>query len=108
MSAIQVKNIFIWFQTNDNGREDIYLGSGDVKASMDSSFFQQRNRRSSRIQTENGNLFIKTPVEANYMTMATQATGVTKKDEFQPLVLRSLYTIENLKLVVPEPLKKEI
>ena len=40
------------------------------------------------------------------MTMATQATGVTKKDEFQPLVLRSLYTIENLKLVVPEPLKK--
>ena len=33
--------------------------------------------------------------------MATQATGVTKKDEFQPLVfLKSLYTIENLKLVV--------
>ena len=40
------------------------------------------------------------------MTMATQATGVTKKDEFQPLVLE-VFTIENLKLVVPEPLKKE-
>ena len=93
--------------TNDNGREDIYLGSGDVKSI--NGFLVSFNKGiegAVEFKQENGNLFIKTPVEANYMTMATQATGVTKKDEFQPLVLRSLYTIENLKLVVPEPLKK--
>ena len=93
--------------TNDNGREDIYLASGEVKSI--NGFLVSFNKGiegAVEFKQENGNLFIKTPVEANYMTMATQATGVTKKDEFQPLVLRSLYTIENLKLVVPEPLKK--
>lgn len=40
------------------------------------------------------------------MTMATQATGNTAKDQYQPLVLRSLYSINELKLVVPEGLKK--
>ena len=72
--------------TNDNGREDIYLGSGDVKSI--NGFLVSFNKGiegAVEFKQENGNLFIKTPVEANYMTMATQATGVTKKDEFQPL-----------------------
>jgi hypothetical protein len=49
-------------------------------------------------KNEGGKLFIKTPVDASYMTMATQATGTTVKDEFQPLALRSLYSINELKL----------
>ena len=94
--------------TNDNGREDIYLGSGDVK-SINGFLVSFNKGIEGAVEFKKGkrNLFIKTPVEANYMTMATQATGVTKKDEFQPLALKVFYTIENLKLVVPEPLKKK-
>ena len=40
------------------------------------------------------------------MTMATQATGNTQKDEYQPLAYRSLYTINDLRIVVPEGLRK--
>jgi cytochrome c-type biogenesis protein CcsB len=57
-------------------------------------------------KNEGGKLMIKTPVDASFMTMATQATGTTVKNEFQPLALRSLYTINDLKLVVPQGLMK--
>lgn len=93
--------------TNETSREDIFLGDGEVKNI--NGFLVSLNRPiegAVEFKTENGNVLIKTPVEANYMTMATQATGVTKKNEFQPLAFRSLYTIENLKIVVPEPIKK--
>ncbi|KAF5279628.1 hypothetical protein FQR65_LT15323 [Abscondita terminalis] len=58
------------------------------------------------IHDENGFLQIKSPSDAQYMTMATQKTGVAKKDELDSLKLRSLYTIGDLKLVVPEGVKK--
>ena len=93
--------------TNEMSREDIFLGNGEVKNI--NGFLVSFNRPiegAVEFKTENGNVLIKTPVEANYMTMATQTTGSTKKNEFQPLAFRSLYTIENLKIVVPEPIKK--
>ena len=93
--------------TNDSGREDIYLASGDVKNINGFLIsFDRPIDGAVEFKNENGNILIKTPEEANYMTMATQATGVTKKNEFQPLVYRSLYTIKDLKIVVPEMLKK--
>jgi hypothetical protein len=58
------------------------------------------------IHDENGFLQIKSPSDAQYMTMATQKTGVAKKDELDSLKLRSLYTIGDLKLVVPEGVKR--
>lgn len=93
--------------TNETSREDIYLGNGEVKNI--NGFLVSFNRPiegAVEFKTENGNVLIKTPKEANYMTMATQATGVTKKNEFEPLAFRSLYTIDNLKIVVPEPIRK--
>lgn len=89
------------------GRENIYIKSGESK-SINGTLVTFNRAIEGAVEFNNttGNLMIKTPVDAEFMTMATQETGATKKEEYQPLVLRSLYTINDLKLVVPEGLKK--
>ncbi|WDF46170.1 cytochrome c biogenesis protein CcsA [Chryseobacterium sp. KACC 21268] len=90
------------------GRQNIYLGEGDVQNINGTLVSYNRTAIDGAVefQKKDGQLYIKTPTDAAFMTMATQATGTTKKDEFQPLVLRSLYTIDQLKLVIPEGTKK--
>ena len=56
-------------------------------------------------ETENG-LYIQSPFEGEYMTMATGQTGQLVKDSLQPLFLRSRYIIGNLQLVFPKPIVK--
>ncbi|MGE4513571.1 MAG: cytochrome c biogenesis protein CcsA, partial [Chryseobacterium sp.] len=93
--------------TGQTGRQNIFIKPGETKSINGTLVtFNRPIEGVVEFKNENGKLFIKTPVDASYMTMATQATGNTKKDEFQPLALRSLYSINELKLVVPEGLKK--
>lgn len=93
--------------TGTTGRQNIYIKPGETKSINGTLVtFNRAIEGAVEFKKEDGKIFIKTPVDAAFMTMATQATGSTKKDEFQPLVLRSLYTINELKLVVPEGLKK--
>lgn len=93
--------------TGQTGRQNIFIKPGETKSINGTLVtFNRAIEGAVEFKNESGKLFIKTPVDASYMTMATQATGNTKKDEFQPLVLRSLYSINELKLVVPEGLKK--
>lgn len=54
---------------------------------------------------DNG-IFIQSPFEGDYMTMATRATGKLVKDSLQPLALRSRYQIANLSMVFPKPVVK--
>ncbi|WP_407556729.1 cytochrome c biogenesis protein CcsA [Winogradskyella sp. 4-2091] len=56
-------------------------------------------------ETEEG-LFIQSPYEGEYMTMATRATGKLFKDSIQPLILRSRYIIGNMQIVMPKPIIK--
>jgi cytochrome c-type biogenesis protein CcsB len=51
-------------------------------------------------------IFIQSPFEGEYMTMATGATGKVVKDSLQPLRLRSRYVIGNMQLVFPKPVVK--
>ncbi|PQA92512.1 cytochrome c-type biogenesis protein CcsB [Chryseobacterium piscicola] len=93
--------------TGSTGRQNIYLKQGETKSINGTLVsFGRAIEGAVEFANNNGQLMIKTPVDAAYMTMATQATGNTVKNQFQPLVLRSLYTINELKLVVPEGLKK--
>ena len=55
------------------------------------------------ITTEGRQLFIESPFEGNYMTMATQETGTLVKDSIQPLALRSRYQIGTMAMVFPTP-----
>ncbi|SDR12499.1 cytochrome c-type biogenesis protein CcsB [Chryseobacterium soldanellicola] len=93
--------------TGNTGRQNIYIKPGETKSINGTLVtFNRAIEGAVEFKNEGGKLFIKTPVDATYMTMATQATGNTVKDAFQPLALRSLYSINELKLVVPEGLKK--
>lgn len=93
--------------TGQTGRQNIYIKPGETKSINGTLVtFNRAIEGAVEFKNEGGKLFVKTPVDATYMTMATQATGNTKKDEFQPLALRSLYSINDLKLVVPEGLRK--
>jgi len=55
--------------------------------------------------TEEG-IFINSPYEGEYMTMATGTTSQLVKDSLQPLALRSRYIIGNMQLVFPKPVVK--
>lgn len=92
----------------DKGRENFYLKDGEAQSikGMLISFNRPIDGAVEFRNTNNGQLEIKTPVDAGYMTMATQATGSTQKDVYSPLALRSLYTVNDLRIVVPEGLKK--
>ncbi len=93
--------------TGQTGRENIYIKSGESKSINGTLVtFNRAIEGAVEFNNTSGTMLIKTPIDGGFMTMATQATGTTKKDEFQPLVLRSLYTINDLKLVVPDGLKK--
>ncbi|AZA54835.1 cytochrome c biogenesis protein CcsA [Chryseobacterium sp. G0201] len=93
--------------TGKTGRQNIFIKPGETKSINGTLVtFNRAIEGAVEFKSEGGKIFIKTPVDATYMTMATQATGNTTKDEFQPLALRSLYSINELKLVVPEGLKK--
>ena len=91
----------------DSGRENFYVKSGEAKSINGTLVSYNRPIEGAvEFKNENGNLFIKTPVDASYMTMATQATGTSTKNEYQPLALRSLYSINDLRIVVPEGVRK--
>lgn len=91
----------------DKGRLNYFIKSGETKSINGTLVtFNRPIDGAIEFKTVNGQILIKTPVEAEYMTMATQAKGNTIKNEYQPLVLRSLYTINDIKIVVPEGLKK--
>lgn len=91
----------------NTGRENFYVKPGDAKNVNGTLVtFNRPIDGAIDFKEENGQLFIKTPEDAQYLTMATQTNGVTKKNEFQPLALRSLYTIGDVKIVVPEGVKK--
>ncbi|WKS94806.1 c-type cytochrome biogenesis protein CcsB [Riemerella columbina] len=99
---------YLHFVTTDEvGRLDYYLAEGEVK-NIDGALvsFNRPIDGAVEFKKQGNELWIKTPIDAQYMTMATQATGTTKKDEYQPLALRSLYTINHLKIVVPEGLQR--
>jgi cytochrome c-type biogenesis protein CcsB len=51
-------------------------------------------------------LFIQSPYEGEYMTMATMQTGRVVKDSLQRLQLRSRYVLAGMQLVFPKPVIK--
>lgn len=89
-----------------NGRENYYLQSGESKSLNGILVTFNRNIDGAiEFKEENGELYIKSPTDAEYMTMATQAKGKVKKNEFNFLELRSLYTINDINIVVPDGIK---
>ncbi|MDO5614714.1 MAG: cytochrome c biogenesis protein ResB, partial [Cruoricaptor ignavus] len=94
--------------TGDRGRVNYYLKSGESKSLNGTlvSFNRPIDGAIEFKQENDGKLWIKTPAEAKYMVMATQDSGSVKPNVYEPLSLRSLYTINDIRIVVPEGIKQ--
>lgn len=104
---------------NDNGEEYLkmvegghnhFLKVGEVQ-SVHNILFSLNKPTSGAINItyENDELFINSPYDGDYMTMATKARGNLVKDSIQPLILRSLYNIaDNIQVVFPKPVVKGV
>lgn len=93
--------------TQNGSRENIYIQPGgvkDVNGTLVS--FNRPIDGAVQIFNDKGFLQIKSPSDAKYMTMATMDTGSVAKEVLDTLRLRSLYTIDNLQLVVPQGVQK--
>lgn len=103
----QGKNYLHIVTAGETGRQNLYLAEGEAK-SLNGTLVTYNRPIDGAIEFNDtsGTMLIKTPEDANFLTMATQKTGSTKKNEFQPLAYRSLYSIKDLKLVIPEPVSK--
>ena len=86
----------------EKGRVNYYLKPGESKSIGGTLVTYNRPIEGAiEFKSENNKLFIKSPVDASYMVMATQDSGVAKQNVYEPLSLRSLYTINQMRIVVP-------
>ncbi len=94
-------------EAGDGGSHNHFIKDGE-DALIHNVVFTLNNPKKGAINitTEGNSIFIQSPFEGNYMTMATQETGVLVKDSIQPLKLRSRYQMANMAMVFPKPVTK--
>ena len=115
-----IPNAFEEFQEDEKGveylhfvesgggsRHDHYLQKGEISNIHNQLVsFDKDTPGAINFITQNDKLFVKMPLDADFMVMATQVKGAVKKDSLQEFNLRSLYTMHDMQFVVPEPAKK--
>jgi len=115
-----IPNAFEEFQEDDNGieylhfvesgggsRHDHYIQKGEI-ANIHNQLvsFDKETQGAVNFLTQNEQLYIKMPLDGDFMVMATQDKGTVKKDSLQVFNLRSLYTMHDMQFVVPAPATK--
>ena len=90
-------------EASNGSRHDHYLKSGQVTVIHNILFALNNNTKGAiNINYIDGELFINSPFEGNYMRMADQMQGDLIINSNQPLILRSLYNAAGLQFVFPE------
>jgi len=94
-------------EAGDGRPHNHFLKDGEV-SSLHNILFSLNNPVEGAINITNNEegIFIESPYEGEYMTMATRATGQVVKDSLQRLQLRSRYIIAGMQLVFPKPVIK--
>ena len=94
-------------EAGGGSRHEHFLKSGAVKNIHNVLFSLNKPTKGAiNITVNDGQMFIQSPFEGNFMQMATQTTTDLVKDSIQPFNLRSLYTLGELRFVMPEPVFK--
>ncbi len=115
-------NAYEKFETNESGEEflhfvesssgsrhDHYIKKGEISNVHNILVaYEKYTEGAINIYTENDSLRIKSPFKGDYMVMATKAQGAVVKDSVQVFNLRSLYTLGEMKFVVPEIAKGDM
>jgi len=85
-----------------------YLKDGEKAQNIHNTLVSLNNYQDGAINitTKDGQLFIQSPFEGEYLQMATMNEGKLYKDSIQPLMLRSRYVIGEMQIVFPKPVTK--
>ena len=91
-------------EAGDGGREEHFLKSGEVQNVHNVLFALNKFTEGAiNINTTGESYTIQMPFEGDFMRMADKLQGKVVKDIVQPLMMRSLYSIGDIRFVFPEP-----
>ncbi|MCI4444027.1 MAG: cytochrome c biogenesis protein CcsA [Lentimicrobium sp.] len=99
-------------EAGDGGREEHFLKEGEVQNIHNTLFSLNKftpgaiNISITGTGTVDLKATIQTPFEGQFMRMADKLQGKVAKDIVQPLMMRSLYSIGDMRIVFPEPAAK--
>lgn len=89
------------------GREEHSLKEGEVQNIHNVLFALNKPTAGAiNINTTGEQYTIQTPFEGEFMRMADKLKGTVTKDNVQPLMMRSLYSIGDIRIVFPDPAMK--
>jgi cytochrome c-type biogenesis protein CcsB len=96
-------------EAGDGGRHEHFLQEGEVQNIHNVLFSLNKYTQGAINITTTGTAYtIQTPFEGDFMRMADKLTGKVTKDAAQPLMMRSLYTIGEMRFVFPDPAVKGV
>ncbi|MFH7010269.1 cytochrome c biogenesis protein CcsA [Flavobacterium sp. FlaQc-52] len=94
-------------EAGSGGREEHFLKEGEVQNIHNVLFALNKPTEGAiNINTTGEKYTIQTPFEGNFMRMADKFQGKVTKDNIQPLMMRSLYSIGDIRIVFPDPAMK--
>ena len=105
------KGIFYFklVEAGDGGRHEHFLKEGEVQNVHNTLFALNKPTKGAiNITLTDSTSTIQTPFEGQFMRMADKLEGKVVKDIVQPLMMRSLYSIGDMRLVFPEPAIKGV
>ncbi|RTY88662.1 cytochrome C biogenesis protein [Flavobacterium sp. RSP49] len=96
-------------EAGDGGRHEHFLKEGEVQNIHNVLFSLNKFTDGAININTTGNAYtIQTPFEGDFMRMADKLQGKVTKDNAQPLMMRSLYTIGEMRFVLPDPAVKGV
>lgn len=96
-------------EAGDGGRHEHFLQEGEVQNIHNVLFSLNKYTDGAiNINTTGSAYTIQTPFEGNFMRMADKLEGKVTKDAAQPLMMRSLYSIGEMRFVFPDSAVKGI
>lgn len=94
-------------EAGEGGREEHFLKEGEIQNIHNTLFaFNKYTAGAINITINGDTSTIQTPFEGQFMRMADKLQGKVTKDVVQPLMMRSLYSIGDMRFVFPEPAAK--
>jgi hypothetical protein len=96
-------------EAGDGGRHEHMLKEGEIQNIHNVLFSLNKYTEGAININVTGNTYtIQTSFEGNFMRMADKLQGKVTKDITQPLMMRSLYTIGEMRFVFPDPAVKGV
>jgi cytochrome c-type biogenesis protein CcsB len=96
-------------EAGEGGREEHFLKEGEVQNIHNTLFSLNKPTKGAiNIVVNDSISTIQTPFEGQFMRMADKLQGKVTKDFVQPLMMRSLYSIGDMRFVFPDPAVKGV